>query len=93
MKKLKRNYWASTIALVIMLLLPGVGIAQSNIEVKGIVTSAATGEPLVGVSVVQKGATNATITDIDGRYAITVRPGATLVFSYVGYETQELLAS
>ncbi|MDR2358365.1 MAG: carboxypeptidase-like regulatory domain-containing protein, partial [Prevotellaceae bacterium] len=62
-------------------------------QITGTVSDASTGETLIGVTVSEKGATNATITDIDGRYAITVRPGATLVFSYVGYETQELLAS
>jgi TonB-linked SusC/RagA family outer membrane protein len=62
-------------------------------QITGIVTELSTGETLIGVTVAEKGSTNAVITDIDGRYAITVRSGATLIFSYVGCETQELTAS
>ena len=51
------------------------------------------GEPLIGASVVQKGTTNGGITDIDGNYSVQVDAGSTLVFSYVGYETQELAAA
>ncbi|MDR0729842.1 MAG: TonB-dependent receptor plug domain-containing protein, partial [Prevotellaceae bacterium] len=75
-----------------MLLLPGVGIAQVSIEVKGIVTNAATGEPLAGVSVVQKGTTNATITNMSGQYTMTVPEGATLVFSSIGFAPKEVQA-
>ena len=46
--------------------------------------------PAIGVSVVEKGTNNGVITDIDGNYAITVKPGATLVFSSIGYATQEI---
>lgn len=48
------------------------------------------GEPLIGVSVVIKGSTNGTITDIDGKYSIQVANGQTLVFSYMGYVSQEV---
>jgi TonB-linked SusC/RagA family outer membrane protein len=64
-----------------------------SLQIGGVVTDAATAETLIGVTVSEKGTTNATTTDIDGRYVITVRSGATLVFSYVGYETQELTVS
>ena len=46
--------------------------------------------PAIGVSVVEKGTTNGVITDLDGNYEITVKPGATLVFSSIGYATQEI---
>lgn len=49
------------------------------------------GEPLIGVSVVEKGTTNGIATDIDGNYSINVKDGnATLVFSYIGFETTEI---
>jgi TonB-linked SusC/RagA family outer membrane protein len=49
------------------------------------------GEPLPGVSVVEKGkATNGTMTDIDGRFSLKVSPGATLEVSYVGFVKQEV---
>ena len=46
--------------------------------------------PAVGVSVMEKGTQNGAITDLDGHYEITVKPGATLVFSSIGYATQEI---
>lgn len=46
-------------------------------------------EPLIGVSVQEKGTTNGTITDINGHFTLKVAENATLVFSYVGYKTQE----
>lgn len=50
------------------------------------------GEPLVGVSIVEVGTNNGTVTDIDGNYTISTRPDAMLRFSYVGYVTQEVKA-
>ena len=49
-----------------------------------------TGMPLIGVSVVEKGTTNGSVTDIDGKYIVNVEKGKTLVFSYIGYVTQEV---
>ena len=49
--------------------------------------------PLPGVSVIVKGTTNGTTTDFDGNYSITANNGDTLVFSYVGYDTQEVVVS
>ena len=46
--------------------------------------------PVVGASVMEKGTSNGAITDLDGKYTLTVRPGATLVFSSIGYATQEI---
>ena len=46
--------------------------------------------PVVGASVVEKGTNNGAITDLDGHYTITVKRGATLVFSSIGYATQEI---
>lgn len=48
------------------------------------------GIPLIGVNVVQKGTTNGTVTDIDGNYSIQVPSGSTLVFSYIGFSSQEI---
>lgn len=47
------------------------------------------GEPMIGVSVVVKGAKNGVTTDIDGNFTIQANPGSTLVFSYVGYASKE----
>lgn len=57
---------------------------------KGQVLDAKSKEPLIGVSVLEKGTTNGTITDFDGNYVLNVAKGRILVFSYVGYTTQEI---
>ena len=46
--------------------------------------------PVIGASVVEKGTTNGTVTDFDGNFTLNVKPGATLVVSYIGYTTQEI---
>jgi len=64
-----------------------------EITVSGVVTDA-TGEPLVGVTVKVNGSTtNATVTDIDGRYVITTNASnPVLTFSYIGYQSKEVVA-
>ena len=63
---------------------------QNNRRVTGKVTST-TGEPLIGVSIIIKGTTTGTTTDLDGNFVLNnVTQGATLKCSYVGYETQEV---
>ncbi len=58
----------------------------------GNVVDAALNEPIIGASVLEKGTTNGTITDFDGNFVLSVSEGATLVISYMGYQTQELPA-
>ncbi|MQY80607.1 MAG: SusC/RagA family TonB-linked outer membrane protein [Bacteroidetes bacterium] len=62
-----------------------------EISVSGVVTDAASGFPLPGVNILEKGTTNGTITDLDGNFSITVGSDATLVFSFVGYLTQGII--
>jgi hypothetical protein len=67
--------------------------AQTDV-VTGTVRSAGDGGPLTGVNVVVKGTTVLAITDLDGRYSINVPSGSTtLTFSYVGFNTQDVLIS
>ena len=61
----------------------------AQVRVTGTVTDD-TGYGVIGASVMEKGTQNGAVTDIDGKYVITVRPGATLVFSSIGYATQEV---
>lgn len=64
---------------------------QQDAECTGIVKDA-TGEPIIGVSVVVKGTTNGTVTDLDGNFKIAnVKKGATLRFTYLGYNAQEVV--
>lgn len=59
-------------------------------RVTGKVTSSDDGEGLPGVSIVEKGTGNGTITDVDGNYSITVPGGSILTFSFVGYMTRDV---
>ena len=72
----------------LLLLLP-VAVFAQNMQVKGVVTDKA-GEPVPFASVMAKGTMIGASTDALGNYSITVDKNATLVFSYVGYESQEI---
>jgi len=61
-----------------------------EMTVKGIVTDAADGSSIPGATVVVKGSTAGVATDINGNFSLKVKPGDVLVFSYVGYENQEV---
>ncbi len=76
--------------LLILLLFGGLStvFAQSG-TVKGVITDASNGSPLPGATVVVKGTLTGTVADMNGKYSITVKPGATLVYSYIGYVSQE----
>lgn len=58
------------------------------VTIQGVVTDAA-GDPMPGVSVIQKGTTRGVTTDINGRYSLRVAPGSTVVFSSIGMQKQE----
>ena len=74
---------------VFFLLCSTVMLAQN--KVSGTVLDA-TGEPLIGVSVLEAGTNNGVITDFNGDFSITVKPSAKLTFSYVGYLSQTIPA-
>jgi TonB-linked SusC/RagA family outer membrane protein len=57
--------------------------------IKGTVIEGDTNRPLPGVTILEKGTRNGVVTDFDGKYTISVSPNAVLVFSYVGFITQE----
>ncbi|PHR89265.1 MAG: SusC/RagA family TonB-linked outer membrane protein [Leeuwenhoekiella sp.] len=59
--------------------------------VSGVVRAADDGQPMIGVTVVEKGTRNGTSTNFDGEYSLRVPQGATLVFSFVGFEPQEVV--
>ncbi len=67
--------------------------AQNSITIQGQVVDALTQEPLIGVSVVEKGSGNGTITDFDGNYSLqVVSTESILTFSYVGYISSDMKA-
>lgn len=89
---------ASTIGSEYLFASPGgipapADLQQAVRKVEGMVKDKS-GEPLIGVSVVVQGTTNGTVTDIDGKYSLNISgTNPTLIFSYVGYETQTLSAN
>lgn len=60
--------------------------SSEAIKITGTVTSKETGKPIAGVNVIVQGTTSGTITSLEGKYEIVVDNGATLVFSFVGYQ-------
>ena len=68
-----------------------VASVQQTKQVSGHVTDSQ--GPLIGATVMEKGTNNGTVTDFDGNFSLNVNPGATLVVSYVGYESQEVKAA
>ena len=74
---------------VIFLSLLSVTLFSQESNIRGKVTDN-NGEPLIGVSIIVKGSSNGTITDIEGEFQLSVDPTQTLVLSMVGMETLEL---
>jgi len=64
-------------------------VQQSTKKVTGTVSDSQ--GSVIGASVVEKGTSNGTVTDFDGNFTLNVKPGATLVISYIGYTTQEIV--
>ena len=77
------------ILIMCLLLLSVCGYAQ-QITVKGVVTAESDKLPLIGATVQLKGTTTGVITDFDGNYQLAVPQDGTLVFSMIGYKTQEI---
>lgn len=90
MKNIMKNMTLKRFVALATLLLCSVSfvLAQGPVKVTGRVVDNM-GEPMIGVSILEKGTTNGVITDIDGNYNLSVKQGAVLVFSYIGYVTQE----
>jgi iron complex outermembrane receptor protein len=82
--------YAAKILVLLWMLLIGTGAAFAQGEVTGKVTDANDGQLLAGVTVLVKGTQTGTITDINGIYRISVKTGDVLVFSFIGYEQQEI---
>lgn len=74
--------------ITLLLLFSGIHAFSQN-TVKGIVRDSNDGSPLPGISVLLKNTAKGVVTDVNGSYSIMVPDGATLVFTHIGYETQE----
>jgi TonB-linked SusC/RagA family outer membrane protein len=94
-KLFSRGIIMRQIIICCILFLSSLGLfAQNSTDIQGQILDAATKEPLIGVSILEKGTTNGTISDFDGKFSLTVsNPDATIVFSSIGYVTVELKAN
>ncbi len=84
MKQTKRILLSLVLAFVATLM-------YAQTEIIGTVVDP-TGETIIGATVMEKGTSNGTVTDFDGNFKLKVQPGATLVFTYIGFEKQEQIA-
>jgi len=86
------KHLSKKLLLIMAMMLWGTIIAFGQAgEITGTVTDALDGSTLPGATVAIQGTYQGTATDIDGRYTLTVEPNTTIVVSFVGYTTQELL--
>lgn len=78
------------ILLVLLCFFANIAVAQELIT--GIITDTS-GEALPGASVLEKGTSNGTVADFNGNYKISVKKGSILIFSFIGYQSQEIAAT
>lgn len=77
-------------AIILMLcLLSSLGMLAQSKPISGVVTDG-TGESVIGASVIEEGTTNGTITDLEGKFSLTVAVGKKVTISYIGYKSQTL---
>ena len=85
--------FSSKLWLLFTALIMSVTAAAQNFEATGRVVDSSNSLPVPGVTVLVKGTTTGTITDFDGNFAVKTSEGAPLIFSFIGYTTQELPAA
>ena len=86
-----KQLFSKLLMFAVVLLSGTITVFAQGGPVTGIVTDAGDGIYLPGATIVIKGTTQGTVSDIDGIYTINVEPNQVLVFSYVGYATQEFI--
>lgn len=89
MKDARFNLKIRSILIVVLTFVIGFSVNAQKVSVTGIVKDA-TGETVIGASVLEKGTTNGIMTNVNGEFTLSVSANATLVVSYVGYKTQEV---
>jgi TonB-dependent starch-binding outer membrane protein SusC len=85
----KHRHLLNFLFLFLSLMFTVSALAQ-NLNITGVVTDGSNGSTMPGVTIAVKNTSSGTITDIDGKYSLNAAQGATLVFSFIGYTTQEI---
>lgn len=79
-----------TVTTIVAMVVLSVSAFAQKTSVTGVIKDNATNEPIIGANVLEKGTSNGTVTNIDGKFTISVTSTATLVVKYLGYKTQEI---
>jgi iron complex outermembrane receptor protein len=87
---MRKLYQVTLKVFVIVILFSSVQALAQSAKVTGTVTSSDDGTALPGVSIIEKGTTNGTVTDAEGRYSLNASENSILVFSFVGFQSQEI---
>ena len=88
---MRKHEIARITTMLLFVMLSTLTAFAQNITVKGVISDGQTNEPLMGVTVREKGnKTNGAVSDLDGNYSISVKSNATLVFSYMGFKDEEI---
>lgn len=82
------SFWSLKLLFITLLCCVSLGLSAQTHRITGLVTEG-DGNPIVGVSVSIKNTTTGVFTDLDGRYSINAKSGNVLVFSFLGYVTEE----
>ncbi|WP_171062754.1 TonB-dependent receptor [Larkinella sp. C7] len=90
LQRLRRLVWQMTCLWLLVLLANRSAMAQTSTPIKGVIRDNLAQSPLPGANVAIKGTTRGVSTDGDGKYSIDAKPNDVLVFSYIGYTTQEV---
>src|SRR5690606_14355357 len=84
-----RNFTYLKSGMLLFLMVWCTSLLAQNVQVTGLVTDES-GEPIPGTTILMKGTTTGVATDLDGRYSLSAPNDAVLVFSFIGYQTQEV---
>ena len=83
------NLYFKPLALLFLLCLVPLWSYAQSISIKGTVKDNS-GEPIIGASILQKGTTNGTISDFDGKFTLNVPSNSSIIVSFIGYKEQEI---
>lgn len=89
---MKNAEFKKRLLAVLCFFMVGISATWAQQTIKGTVIGT-DDEPIIGANILEKGSTNGTVTDFDGNFTLSVKKGATLVISYIGYLTQEVQAT
>jgi len=90
---MKRNYKKiafNNLKMLVFFCLLGLNFSATAQTVTGTITDDESGDALIGVNVLVKGTSSGTVTDLDGKYNVKANTGDVIIFSYTGFQTQEL---